>query len=114
MYVCGSAVVDVEELKQHTVYDKYRPTDVTISIFWEVVRGFSDEDRTALIKFAWGRARLPRGDWFDHSTGENISFTISKHGERDALPEAHTCFFLVRRLWLECEGLQLVTGLPLT
>lgn len=56
----------------------------------------SNEDRQALLAFAWGRRRLPNSGDF--------TFTVSKPGGLDsvalatdiAMPFGHTCFF---RVW---------------
>jgi hypothetical protein len=34
--VCGSATMDLSELKKVVVYDGYKPTDQTITAFWQV------------------------------------------------------------------------------
>lgn len=58
--VCGKPIIDIELLKSCTEYSQCSPTDQHIIWFWEVMeREFSQEDRKAFIKFAWGRSRLP-------------------------------------------------------
>jgi hypothetical protein len=64
--------------------------------FWRVFRTMPDTDRSLFIRFAWGRARLPRPEnW-------TMPFKITRKGGGDnQLPIAHTCFFQVRGcLWL--------------
>ena len=58
--------------------------------FWRAFRTMSDADRSLFIRFAWGRARLPRAE---HWTAP---FKITRRGGGDnQLPIAHTCFFQI-------------------
>jgi hypothetical protein len=86
--VAGNAEIDLQLLQQHTMYEGYSRNDPTIRHFWAVMSSFSNEQRSDFVRFAWGRSRLPRGEW------GNSRFTIQRvnRGE-DSLPIAHTCFF---------------------
>lgn len=100
--VCGSSVIDIELLKEKTVYHGgIRETDEHIGWFWEILSEFSPKDREAFLQFVWGRARLPSSRV---GFGKDV-FKISEHkatlqtsnlfkGTADQyLPVAHTCFF---------------------
>ena len=58
--------------------------------FWQAVSELSDDDKTMLIKFAWGRSRLPRDKWPTKFKLQSLA-----KGD-DSLPHAHSCFFKVR------------------
>ena len=57
--VCGSPQVDVELLKSVTEYSGCQAEDKHVKLFWQTLREFTNEERTAFLRFAWGRTRLP-------------------------------------------------------
>lgn len=69
--------------------------------FWRVFRDLDNADRSQFIRFAWGRARLPRPEnW-------TVPFKLTRHhGGDSSLPIAHTwygcCSGHVPRLCLVC------------
>jgi hypothetical protein len=88
---CGNPVIDVALLERITQYSGCRRSDQHIEFFWQAVNEFSDEERAALIKFAWARSRLPL-------TPEGFSqpFKIMNFYKTPAdsyYPVSHTCFF---------------------
>lgn len=92
--VCGSAEIDVPLLKSITEYSGCSATDPHIQLFWAAMNDFSNEERSALIRFTWGRSRLPLT-----AAGFSQRFKLQQMGKEPAdahLPEAHTCFFSVR------------------
>lgn len=89
--IVGKSEVDLELWKRKTKYSSYSSTTPTVKSFWRVVEGFTQEQRSQLIRFAWGRSRLPNSD-----STEDWNFRLNKsHSNQDHLPEAHTCFFQV-------------------
>lgn len=89
--VCGKAEIDVALLKSVTEYSSCSLSDPHVQFFWQVMEEFSNEERSALIRFTWGRSRLPL-------TAEGFSQrfkiqNLEKHPADGHLPEAHTCFF---------------------
>jgi hypothetical protein len=59
--------------------------------FWRVLDGFTEEQKSAVVRFGWGRSRLPDRD-------SKWSFLIGPpHSNNDDyhLPLAHTCFFQI-------------------
>ena len=86
--VCGRDQVDVELLKANTHYgDDYTIDHPAIVVFWEAFDNFTEEERRALFRFAWGRSRLPTTLVWEQK------FTIDKMPGGDAvLPRAHTCY----------------------
>lgn len=92
--VCGSIEVDIELLKKHTRYQGCKVSDPHIKFFWEVLEGFTQEERSLYLRFAWGRSRLPIASNFS----DTMTITeFNTRGGRDDnfLPASHTCFFSV-------------------
>lgn len=91
MMVCGIAEVDVRLLESMTDYSSCSPSDPHIRYFWEALRDFNNEERSALIRFVWGRSRLPLD-----ASGFSQRFKIQGFTRQPAdvyLPVSHTCFF---------------------
>lgn len=93
--VCGVAKINIDFLKENTVYDGYSSNDQTIKWFWDVLnKDFSQDDRVKFLRFVWGRSRLPLT-----SKAFVQKFKISPHSASASsnadmyLPEAHTCYF---------------------
>jgi len=99
-FVCGTNVVDLHVLKAHTRYGSpFTAEHKTMAYFWEVMEGLSNRERQQVIRYAWGRSRLPHGeDAWATSSGGAIRFAITHVGHGAAGPDrllvkAHTCFF---------------------
>lgn len=88
--VAGQPEIDVERLKRHAAYEGWGEEHETVRLFWRVFHTFSDADKSAFIRFAWGRSRLPRGEDWDHPFK-----VVRVGGSTAALPHAHTCFFSI-------------------
>ena len=89
--ICGSPVIDVDRLRENTSYDGYSKEDAVIVNFWEVFTEMNDEQRSAFLRFAWGRARLP-------ASGSFRQFQITRYSCENSdqyLPLSHTCFFTI-------------------
>ncbi|CAM9143892.1 unnamed protein product [Scytosiphon promiscuus] len=89
--VCGKPEVDVDLLEAVAEYSGCRKEQPHIKLFWQALREFTPAERSMLIKFTWGRTRLPL-------TAEGFSqrFKLQSFGRSpadDYLPVAHTCFF---------------------
>lgn len=55
-----SSEVDIDDLRANTVYSGgFRKDSKTVTMFWDVVRGFNEEDRRALLKFVTSCSRPP-------------------------------------------------------
>ena len=91
--VCGKPILDVELLKENTIYSGCSENDPLIKYFWRCLEEFSAEERASYLRFVWGRSRLPLTSK-DFPMQHRIS--IMSHGNPDvALPTSHTCFFSV-------------------
>ena len=96
--VVGMKTIDVDYLEANTEYEGCSSSDPHIRFFWAVMRTrFDDDQRAKLLRFVWGRSRLPL-------PGENWErkFKIASHSRSQrgganrvdlCLPESHTCFF---------------------
>lgn len=85
--ISGSGEIDVDFLKQITNYSGWDETDETIVWFWEIMNEFTQEERRAYVRYAWGRSRLTQFESEPHK--------LSKQYDQDSFPLAHTCFFEV-------------------
>ena len=99
-------VVDVDDLKRHTVYSGgYTRDSRTVAMFWEAVSGYTPAERRALLKFVTSSSRPPV-QGFKHL---HPPFTIHKvnceapsvfsfigGSDVDRLPSASTCFNVLK------------------
>lgn len=90
LLACGDPVVDIALLRSRTVYQGWDATSQGPQRFWRAFELLTDEERSKFIRFAWGRARLPRAEAFSRP------FKLTRRGGGDSeLPVAHSCFFNV-------------------
>ena len=90
LLACGDPVVDIALLRSRTVYQGWDATSEGPQRFWRAFELLTDEERSKFIRFAWGRARLPRAEAFSRP------FKLTRRGGGDSeLPVAHSCFFNV-------------------
>jgi len=90
--VAGKPDVDLEDLKRHTEYRGFRPTDPAIVYFWRAMESLNMDERSQFIRFVWGRSRLPlKGRPWPQT------FKIQRQGGvgDETLPVTHTCFFSI-------------------
>lgn len=90
---CGDKTVDIDKLKSITKFSGVSDDSVTAKRFWRVMTSFDDDQRQLYLKFVWGRSRLPSDLKDLIPNGHRID--VSKHMDKEALPQAHTCFFSV-------------------
>jgi ubiquitin-protein ligase E3 A len=87
--ICGSSEeLDFEELERITLYlDGYSPRHPLIRHFWEIVHGFTQQQKRNLLAFVTGSDRVPiKGI-------SRLTFIIQRNGpDTDRLPTAFTCF----------------------
>jgi len=57
LMVCGSAEVDIDLLKKCTEYSSISESDPHVVLFWQALAEFNQEERSALLRFTWGRSR---------------------------------------------------------
>ena len=96
--VCGSKNIDVERLKANTEYDDdVSPTDSHIVNFWELLKSFTEEEKSSFLRFVWARPTLPpNGIEFPQKLKIQSAVGDDSSKSPDSyLPKAHTCFFSI-------------------
>ena len=96
--VVGRIEIDLEHWKKKTQYRQCFGSGHAPSAkgkwLWNIIESLTKEQQRNLIKFGWGRSRLP-----DRSDPEDWSMTLMKtsmaKNTDNHLPEAHTCFFQI-------------------
>ncbi|KAL1349596.1 hypothetical protein HN51_026113 [Arachis hypogaea] len=94
LLISGLPDIDLDDLRANTDYSGYSAASPIIQWFWEVVQGFSKEDKARLLQFVTGTSKVPL-EGFSALQGISGSqkFQIHKaYGSPDHLPSAHTCF----------------------
>ncbi|XP_042494478.1 E3 ubiquitin-protein ligase UPL2-like isoform X2 [Macadamia integrifolia] len=94
LLISGLPDIDLDDLRANTEYSGYSAASPVIQWFWEVVQGFSKEDKARLLQFVSGTSKVPL-EGFSALQGISGSqrFQIHKaYGSPDHLPSAHTCF----------------------
>ncbi|XP_004501671.1 E3 ubiquitin-protein ligase UPL2-like isoform X2 [Cicer arietinum] len=94
LLISGLPDIDLDDLRANTEYSGYSAGSPVIQWFWEVVQGFSKEDKARLLQFVTGTSKVPL-EGFSALQGISGSqkFQIHKaYGSADHLPSAHTCF----------------------
>lgn len=89
--VCGKPEIDVKLLESIAEYSSCSASDEHIRLFWQAMEEFTNEERSAFIRFTWGRSRLPLT-----AAGFSQRFKLQSFDKRppdNYLPVAHTCFF---------------------
>ncbi|KAJ6822557.1 E3 ubiquitin-protein ligase UPL1-like [Iris pallida] len=94
LLISGLPDIDLDDLRANTEYSGYSNASPVIQWFWEVVQGFSKEDKARFLQFVTGTSKVPL-EGFSALQGISGSqrFQIHKaYGSPDHLPSAHTCF----------------------
>ncbi|KAG2382979.1 hypothetical protein C9374_004946 [Naegleria lovaniensis] len=92
--ICGIPDVDVEKLKQHTIYEGYTVQSKEVKYFWEILHSFSPEQRSLFLKFVWGRGRMPYNESEAFTNPMKIQ-KLDRPNPDSVLPLSHTCFFSI-------------------
>ncbi|XP_042384907.1 E3 ubiquitin-protein ligase UPL1-like [Zingiber officinale] len=94
LLISGLPDIDLDDLRTNTEYSGYSNASPVIQWFWEVVQGFSKEDKARFLQFVTGTSKVPL-EGFSALQGISGSqrFQIHKaYGSPHHLPSAHTCF----------------------
>ena len=90
---CGSADIDVDLLRSRTKYGVgVSPNQRHVRYFWAALRKFAPAQRTAFLRFVWGRNRLPQAG---QPWPQRFVIDYCRDAPDGQLPEAHTCFFSI-------------------
>lgn len=83
----GTGEIDTLMLEQFTSYDGYTKDSLTIRLFWEVVKDFSQAQKESLLEFVTGSKRIPFGGM------AKIDLVIQHNGnDTSRLPSSAVCF----------------------
>jgi hypothetical protein len=99
LLIAGVPEIDLDDWQRHTRYvglfKKAASKHIVCKWFWEVVEGFSQEDRARLLQFSTGTSRLPAQGFkaLESYDGNFRNFTLAGVDKKDILiPRSHTCF----------------------
>jgi len=93
LLIGGVPDLDMNDLKNNTTYEGYKPGDQVIQWFWNVVLDLKREDKAKLIQFITGTSKVPLEGFanLQGMRGTQI-FNIHRAFGETNLPSAHTCF----------------------
>ena len=87
LIICGTQILDFNELKKAAQYEEYDKNAETIKYFWEILLDFNEEEKKKFLSFVTGCDRAPIDGL------GSLPITISNGGsDLNQLPSAHTCF----------------------
>ncbi|CAG8435448.1 9145_t:CDS:10 [Ambispora gerdemannii] len=87
-----STPIDVDDLRENTVYAGYSENDIVIQNFWTVIKSFTEEQRQKLVKFVTSCSRPPLLGFKQL----NPKFSIRNAGHELRLPTSSTCVNLLK------------------
>ncbi len=96
--ICGTKTIDIDRLCENTEYDDdVSAEDAHIILFWDVLREFSEADKSKFLRFVWARPTLPpKGVEFPQKFKVQSAVGDDATDKPDTyLPKAHTCFFSI-------------------
>ena len=91
-FITGEPKLDLQLLREKTIYDSYEPNSKLIQDFWKVLESFTEEERSLYLKFVSGRSRLPdaRSINFFHKIQK-----LNKRNPDNYMPVSTTCYFTI-------------------
>jgi len=89
--VCGKINLDIDDFKEHTVYQGYKGDEQIIKWFWEWLINAKEEEKIKYLKFVSGRTRLPKS-----GIGYEYTHTITQVSINNKFPKSSTCFFTLK------------------
>jgi E3 ubiquitin-protein ligase HUWE1 len=97
LLISGLPTIDIEDLKENTIYKNYSKQTPVIQWLWEVLEEFNNSERAEFIQFVTGSSKVPV-EGFKALRGNNglqkfqiVKYALDRPDQR--LPQAHTCFF---------------------
>jgi len=97
LMISGLPTIDIDDMKENTIYKNYNQHSKVIQWLWEVLEEFNNSERAEFIQFITGSSKVPV-EGFKGLRGVNgvqkieiTKLTTDKPDKR--LPQAHTCFF---------------------
>ena len=99
LLLSGVPEIDMDDWRRHSRYvglfKAQQQRHPVVKWFWDIVDGFTHEERARLLQFATGTTRLPAQGFkaLEANDGNFRRFTLAGVRKKDALyPKAHTCF----------------------
>lgn len=97
LLISGLPTIDIEDLKENTIYKNYSKQTPVIKWLWEILEEFNNSERAEFIQFVTGSSKVPV-EGFKALRGNNgiqkfqiVKQPLDRPDKR--LPQAHTCFF---------------------
>ena len=89
-YICGAPTLDLQLLRERTLYDQYEADSPTILNFWKALESFTEEEKSKYLRFVSGRNKLPdpRNIMIIHK----ISLLRGRDPDKK-MPTSSTCYF---------------------
>ena len=93
LMISGVSEINLDDLKEHTLYANYSKNSEVIVWLWEIVEKWSSEQRANFIQFVTGTSKVPIEGFqaLKGIGGEIQKFSIHKVFNTNLLPTAHTC-----------------------
>jgi len=89
LLISGLPEIDVEDLRENTIYEGCGKGSQQVQWFWKVLREFSDEEKAWFMEFVTGSSHVPL-EGFKALPGG--MFTICQTEGIERLPTSGTCF----------------------
>ena len=89
-FITGEPKLDIQLLRERTLYDSYEANSKVIQDFWKALESFTEEEKSLYLKFVSGRTRLPdaRSINFVHKIQK-----LNKRNPDSYMPISTTCYF---------------------
>ena len=58
LLISGLPDIDLDDLRAHTEYHSYKPSDPEISYFWNVLKSFSKQEKALFLQFVPGTSKV--------------------------------------------------------
>lgn len=94
LVLCGVPEIDADDWEKYTIASEDFPADL-LKWFWDIVRGWTYEERAKLLQYATGSSRVPVQGFkaLTSYDGRVCLFTLRAIPyDAHAFPRAHTCF----------------------
>ncbi|EDO34791.1 predicted protein [Nematostella vectensis] len=104
LLINGVSKIDVQDWRANTLYRGCKESDEIITWLWKTIASLKEEEKALLLKFSTGSPCVPIGGFaaLQGLSGAN-KFTVSKIMGVNKIPEASTCFNLLKLTNYESE-----------
>ena len=89
-YICGAPTLDLQLLRERTIYDQCEPDSPIILNFWKALESFTEEEKSKYLRFVSGRCKLP--DPRNIIILHKITMIRGKDPDKK-MPTSSTCYF---------------------